>query len=423
MSGGISKLNAAQCAAAVRAGTKARLWDGGGLFLQILGPGRASWRYKYRLGGKEKLLAIGTHADVSLAEARAVHTEARKQVAGGIDPVVRRRLQRAEEIASSGIDFQTVAREWLGKIGPGWSERHRAKSERALERDVYPSLGRLPVAAITAAMVAKALDGVDQRAPETGRRIRQHVALIFDFARVRGYRETNPVVRSPGMSRSTGTAKAKQPAITNLADLGAVLRAAEVSTLSPAVRLASWVLAHTAVRPGELVAAEWCEFDLDSPDPRWTIPRERMKAKGKGTDHAIPLAPAVVSRLKEWRLLSGRGRYVFASAASKHGRITVESLEKAYRVTLGLRDKHVPHGWRSAFSTNAHDALDAKGGRLWDADVIEVALDHELPGGKVRAAYDRGERWQARRQLMNWWADRLHAAVHGADVVDIRRHA
>ena len=89
-------------------------------------------------------------------------------------------------------------------------------------------------------------------------------------------------------------------------------------------------------------------------------------------------------------------------------------------MTLNLRGKHVPHGWRSAFNTLAHDAIDSKGRRLWDEDVVEIALDHTF-GGKVRQAYDRGERWEARRLLMQWWSDQLDQAERGADVVEISR--
>lgn len=112
---------------------------------------------------------------------------------------------------------------------------------------------------------------------------------------------------------------------------------------------------------------------------------------------------------------------MFAStnARNKSGHISVESLEKAYRVTLGLKGKHVPHGWRSAFNTNAHDALDSKGKRRFGEDIVEISLDHTI-GGKVRQAYDRGERWEARQVLMQWWSDQLDSAEKGDDIVELR---
>lgn len=297
---------------------------------------------------------------------------------------------------------------------------HYAKSRRAIERDVLPALGKLPVREISTAMVARAIAGVEERgAVETSSRIRQHVASIFDLARARGLRPDNPVVPFSGTARSSGKHKRKQPALTSLAALGAVLRAAETANLSPAVRMASWLLAHTVVRPGELVPTTWEELDLDSNDPRWTVPRNRMKRKDADRDHAIPLAPAVVERLREWRELTGGTGHVFPSY-SRGGHVTRESLEKAYRVTLGLRGKHVPHGWRTAFSSTANDALDARGRRRFDVDTIEVALDH-LHDGAVRLAYDRGERWEARRHLMSWWAEQLDAALRGTAVDSLRQ--
>ncbi len=143
-----------------------------------------------------------------------------------------------------------------------------------------------------------------------------------------------------------------------------------------------------------------------------------MKTQSRTNDHAIPLSPAVVARLKHWRRISQSSTLVFPStnARNKSGHISVESLEKAYRVTLGLRGKHVPHGWRSAFSTNAHDALDTDGKRQFGEDIVEIALDHTF-GGKVRQSYDRGERWDARKVLMQWWSDQLDSAEKGADIV------
>lgn len=404
----------------VTSGERGRHRDGGSLFLEVSAPGRARWIYRYGKNNTE--YAIGTYADVSLPEARAAHEQAREWVAKGLNPSQQRKLLKAEAEASSVMTFRDLADEWLDAMRPNWSPVHYKKSKQAIARDVTPTLGDLPVASITPAMVHSALEPLAQRAPETASRVRQHLGLIFDRALVRGLRDTNPVVKIAGRTRSTGKLHNKQPALLRLTDLGKVLRDTEAANTSPVVRIALWLLSRTAVRPGELVPTQWSEFELDGDDPRWRVPRERMKTQSRDEPHAVPLSPAVVARLRDWQRVAPKSKFVFAStsARNKTGHIGVEGLEKCYRVTLNLRGKHVPHGWRSAFNTLAHDAIDSKGRRLWDEDVVEIALDHTF-GGKVRQAYDRGERWEARRLLMQWWSDQLDQAERGADVVEISR--
>lgn len=412
-------LNANECAKLVKAGTKGRYKDGGSLFLEITAPGQAAWVYRW--GANNNPYHIGTWADYSIAEARVEHTRAREWVKQGLNPAQQRKVLKVEASTSSTTTFKGLAEDWLESKRSGWSDIHYRKSRRAIERDVYPTLSSLPVSQITPAMVHKALEPLQNRAPESGARVRQHLGQIFDLGRIQGLRHDNPVVVVSGGSRSTGKVSAKQPALLKLADLGKVLRDTESANTSPVVRMALWLLSRTAVRPGELVPAKWNEFDLDSNDPKWQIPRERMKTQSRALPHSVPLSPAVVAKLRDWQRVSRGSAYVFptTSAKSTKGHISVESMEKCYRVTLGLRRKHVPHGWRSAFNTNAHDALDKNGRRLFDVDVVEIALDH-LIGGKVRQAYDRGERWEARKGLMQWWSDQLDQAERGATVLEFR---
>lgn len=409
-------LTAKEAAKLVAEGIPDRHRDGGSLFLVVRAPGQASW--VYRFGPNNDEYAIGTWADVSLPEARAEHEQAREWYRQGLNPVAQRRLLRAQAAASTQMIFRELANEWLDTMKPKWSPVHYTKSRQAIERDVYPALGALPVASITPAMIHRSLEPLEARAPETWTRVRQHVGLIFDLARVKGLRDDNPVVKVAGGARSTGALNRKQPALLKLADLGAVLRNTEAANTTPVVRVALWLLSRTSVRPGELIPARWSEFDLEGKDPRWTIPRERMKTQSRQNDHAVPLSPAVVHRLKEWRRVAPKSHFAFPStnARNKTGHIGVEALEKCYRVTLGLKGKHVPHGWRSAFNTLSHDAIDSKGKRRWDEDIVEVALDHVI-GSKVRQAYDRGERWEARRLLMQWWSDQLDQAERGAEIV------
>ena len=113
------------------------------------------------------------------------------------------------------------------------------------------------------------------------------------------------------------------------------------------------MIAYTAARIGNVITAEWNEFDLGD-SPRWVIPRHKMKMKDRKHDHVILLGPTIVNELRQWKNSTGGKGFVFPSATGrKH--VTHEALEKIYRVTLRLDGKHSPHGWRSSFSTLARE--------------------------------------------------------------------
>ena len=289
-----------------------------------------------------------------------------------------------------------------------WSARHFIKSEHALERDIYTSLGNLPVASITPAMVATAIEDIYKRGVlETATRILQHVNGVFRYAQAKGLCRDNPA----GPAREILPRKkdsGRMPALLELTALGDVLRRAEMARLSPSVRMAHRVCAFTAARIGNVVNAEWREFHLDDEQPVWIIPRAKMKVATRDTDHRVPLCPEIAAELRQWQVVTGRKGYVFPSPAGGNY-IGRESIEKVYRVTLSAEGKHSPHGWRSAFSTLARDNGFAR-------DVVELALDH-AHDKEVDRAYDRGERFFQRVELFNWWGDQLSAAQRGAKII------
>jgi len=209
-----------------------------------------------------------------------------------------------------------------------------------------------------------------------------------------------------------------RPAILEWSGLGDILRSAEAARLSPAVRMAHRLCAFSMARISNIVQAEWPELHLDVETPVWIIPRKKMKAHDRDHDHKIILGPTIAAELRTWRALIGGKGFVFPSpVGGKH--ITRESLEKVYRVTLGLDGRHTPHGWRSALSTLARDTPEDKGGGF-ERDVVELALDH-IHDSEVVRAYDRGKRLEERVRLMHWWDEQLMKAQRGADVLPMKR--
>lgn len=388
-----------------------KLADGGGLHLFITAAGGATWRIKYRIDGKEKIYSIGGYPAVSLAAARVELSEIKSLLRENKDPVTQRRINRAESSAASDNTFEAMAAEWLKMKQREWSAGHYTKSARAFERDIYPAIGKLPIASITPAIVAKAIEDIHKRdVLETATRILQHLNGVFRYAQAKGLSRDNPALPAREIlprKKDTG----KMPALLEFSALGDLLRRAEMATISPSVKMAHRVCAFTSARIGNVINAEWKEFDLESDQPIWNIPRTKMKVKSRLIDHRIPLCPEIVSELRQWQAIFGSKGYVFPSpTGNKH--IGRESIEKMYRVTLGLEGKHSPHGWRSSFSTLARDNGIAR-------DVVELALDH-AHDNEVARAYDRGERFDERIKLFNWWGNQLTAAQHGATIIPLK---
>lgn len=389
----------------------AMLSDGGGMYLTLTPAGTPAWRVKYRLGGKERLYSIGTYPEIGLEAARMAREAVKAYLREGRDPVKERELSRAAAAVASGQTFESLAADWLAKQRKDWSAVHYAKSSRALERDVYPRLGSLPVREITPAMVAGVVEAIVKRgARDTAAKVLQHIGGVFRLAQARGMRDDNPAAPVhevlPAKKQQT-----RMPALLTFPALGGILRGAEAAHLSPAVRMAHRLCAFSVARISNIVGAEWPEFHLEAEVPAWIIPRAKMKSQDRPHDHKIILSPEIAEALREWRRTSGGKGYVFPSpAGGKH--ITRESLEKVYRVTLSLADKHTPHGWRAAFSTLARD-------HGFDREVVELALDH-IHDNDIARAYDRGERLQQRVKLMTWWGEQLTQAQRGASVVALK---
>lgn len=382
-----------------------KLADGGGLHVFITPAGGTTWRVKYRIEGKERLYSVGPYPLVSLAAARVELTVIKALLLKNKDPVVERRVNRAATAAGSDNVFKVVAQKWLAMKKQEWSTVHYVKSQRALERDIYPALGNLPIANITPAIAAKAIEDIHKRGVlETATRILQHLKGVFRYAQAKGLCRDNP---ASAVSEILPRRKAngRMPALLDWPSLGDVLRRAEIARLSPSIRMAHRLCAFSAARIDNVVTALWGEFHLNDEQPIWVIPRAKMKIPTRHNDHRIPLCPEIAAELRHWKeIVGGRGS-VFPSPANEKP-ITREGVEKAYRVTLSLRGKHVPHGWRSSLSTLARDQGFAR-------EVVELALDH-AHDNEVARSYDRGERFTQRVELYNWWGEQLTAAQHGS---------
>jgi len=385
-----------------------KLSDGHGLFLKITPSGTAIWQMKYRHGAKESLISFGAFPEVSIVEARAKRDAARALLRDNRDPVVERRVSRAESATDSSNTFAECAESWLAKRKPGWSESHYTTVSETLGRHILKHIGPLPIAEVTHKLAADVVERLGDRV-DTAHKVRQILAGVFRLAQAQGkFTGDNPADAAREVI-SRRKLRGRRPAFLTWPELGDVLRRAETVNLSAAVRMAHRLCAYTAARMGNVISAEWSELQLEHVDgPRWVIPRAKMKAQDRHFDHVVILGPVIAAELRVWHSRNGSPTtgYVFPAVAGSREFITHESIEKAYRVTLNLKDKHTPHGWRAALSTLARD-------QGFTRDAVELALDH-VHDNETARAYDRGDRLAERVKLAAWWNEQLAAAERGA---------
>ena len=393
-----------------------RLFDSGGLYLEIAPSGGKWWRLKYRIDGREKRLSLGIYPDVPLAGrkdketgiwidgARERRDKARQLLAEGIDPSAHRKAVRKTKTERAANSFEAVAREWHRKFAAQWTVSHREKNLRALERDVFPWLGSRPIADLTAPDLLKVLRRIEARgAADTAHRVRQISGQVFRYAIAtgRGERDLSADLRGAlAPARSTHLAALTEPKA-----IGGLLRAiggySGHLVTKCALRLAPLVF----VRPGELRTAEWQEIDLDRAE--WTIPADKMKTRQA---HLVPLSTQAVAILRELQPLTGQGRYVFPSARSAARPMSNNAVLAALRRMGIAKDEMTGHGFRAMARTVLDEVLNVR------PDFIEHQLAHAVQDPLGRA-YNRTAHLGERRKMMQLWADYLDRLRDGAVIV------
>ena len=405
-----------------------RLFDGDGLALWVSPTGARSWQLRYRLDGTEQTATLGKLERLTLSEARVAADVARKLASEGEHLTAAKHAAKAKRVAETATTFGPFAAAWVTREArrSQWTDSYRIEVEASL-RNHLSRLDRLPMTRITAAIIGPVLIAIEENAPNMLEKVRRRLRAILDDAVEDGILLANPM---PAMRRRRKIERKHYPAVTDQTELGAILRAARATDPCKGIQRAHLLLAFTALRVSEVVGAKWPEFELDGAnlligdtqrtqrDPaagNWSVPRERMKLKTKDRGaHVVPLPPALLATLREWREADGPDAvYVCPAPRDPSKPITAEGVEKFYRNVLALGGKHSPHSWRSAFSTIAREA-----GK--DGDIIESQLDHVV-GDKVAAAYDRAKRIELRRELVTWYERTLIAARDGAAVVKIGR--
>lgn len=379
-----------------------RMFDGGGLYLEVQPTGSKWWRHKFRFGGKEKLLSLGTYPEISLKEARKRRLEARVLLANGIDPGAVRKARKIAPDNFAADSFEIVAREFQLVRAEEWSAPHSTRWLQRLEHDVFPWVGAKSLASITAPELLQVLRRVEARGVrETVHSIQQSCGQVFRYGVSTGRCERNPAADLRGALRPVLVKH--MAAVTEPKALGDLLRAIDDYKGSPITRAALQLSALVFQRPGNVRAMKWADIKFDVDAPVWTIPAAEMKraryGKENGRPHLVLLAPQAVAILKELQPLTGRGRHVFPSLLGE-GRCMSENTVNVALRRLGFdKDTHTAHGFRSSARALIVEKLGVP------PDVIESQLAHAKPG--LGNTYDRAEFVDQRRQMMIAWADYL----------------
>jgi len=367
-----------------------KITDGGGLYLEVMPNGSKYWRMKYRFAGKEKRLAFGVYPDVGLADARGRRDQARKVLAAGNDPGEVKKEAKRLAVQNSENTFEAIAREWHKSRLNAWSENYAGKVMTSMEQDVFPRIGRRPIADIAAAELLSMLRLVEGRgALETAHRVKQNCGQVFLYAVATSRAERNPAA---DLKMALATPKRKHYSHLKADELPEFLSKLEAYE-GHQTKMALKLLLLTFVRTTELRGAEWQEIDFEKAE--WRIPAERMKMK---ENHIVPLSKQALTILKELKILNGKWRYVFPNERRPIQFISENTLLYAlYR--MGYHSRATGHGFRATASTilNEHG---------FPPDHIERQLAH-AERNKIRASYNHAQYLPERRKMMQWWADYL----------------
>lgn len=379
-----------------------KLSDGEGLYLLVNPNGSRYWRLKYRIDGKEKLLALGVYDEVSLSDARIRRNEARNLLAKGIDPgLLKQQKKQSKKIAAKN-SFEAIAREWHAKFLPKWTTKHGSRIIRQLENDIFPWIGKQIISDISAPALLKTLQRIETRgAIETAHRAHQTCGQIFRYAIATGRAERDP---SADLRGALPPAKKKHHAtLTEPKAIGDLLRAINDYQGHFVTKCALRLAPLLFVRPGELRHAEWSEFNFEVAE--WRIPADKMKM---GATHIVPLSTQAMSILKELQPLTGDGKYVFPCIRAPKRPMSENTVNAGLRRLGYTKEEMTGHGFRSMAST----LLNEQG---WNRDAVERQLAH-AERNNIRAAYNYAEYMPVRRKMMQHWADYLDALVNNLKI-------
>ncbi|MGJ0949975.1 tyrosine-type recombinase/integrase [Klebsiella grimontii] len=381
------------------------LVDGDGMFLLIHPNGSKYWRFRFRFGGKQHLMAFGVYPETSLADARQKREEARRLVAAGIDPREHKRVVK-QELAKEAVTFESVAREWH-TANKKWSEEHSRRVLKSLEDNLFSAIGKRSIEELKTRDLLAPIKVVEATGRfEVASRLQQRTTAIMRYAVQSGLIDYNPAQEMAGAVASSN--RVHRPAL-ELKRLPELLHRIDCYTGRLLTRLAVELTLLIFIRSSELRFARWSEINFET--AMWTIPAEREAIEGvkhshRGskmrTPHLVPLSHQALAILIQVHKLSGERDFVFVGDHNPRKPMSENTVNKALRV-MGYDTKVEVCG--HGFRTMACSSLIESG--LWSRDAVERQMSH-MERNSVRAAYiHKAEHLDERKLMLQWWADFL----------------
>ncbi|NND82506.1 MAG: tyrosine-type recombinase/integrase [Gammaproteobacteria bacterium] len=361
-----------------------KMSDCHGLYIYVTKNGGKYWRQKYRINGKEKLLSHGEYPFITLSQARQLRDVARTQVKQGIDPAIEKRAQKTNKLNT----FENIARDWHEAQKDDWSKNNAQKVIISLEKDIFPSLGNVPIGDITTPLLLQALKAIEARgAYEQAKRVSQRCDAVFKFAIASGLLTYNPAQEIQGALKKP---RKRNYNSINAKELPAFLDALAAVNAHPIVKLAAEMLMLCFTRTSELIEAEWSEVDFEQ--GLWEVPANRMKG---GRAHIVPLSNRVLEILEELKRYNGHRQHVFASPNKPRNPLSNNAILQLLK-RMGYAGKMTGHGFRHLASTTLNEMG-------YNPDVIEKQLAHS--DNSTRGVYNKAEYLDDRRKLMQEWSN------------------
>ncbi len=369
-----------------------KLFDGGGLFLQVTPAGGKHWKMKYRqANGKEGLLSFGAYPAVSLEQARRKRDEARSQKASGRDPGEVKRQEKAELQSLATHSFRAMANAWMeltaAKVRPQTVRQYAG----VLDRHLIPALGDMHIKDIRPAMLVETMRDIEKKDKiATCKKACQICSQIMQYSVALGLIEIDPIPSIRTLLKSHRVRH--RAAIIDPLEFGKLLLKID-SYGGEKGYYALRILPYLFVRSIELISAKWNEIDFENAEWRYTVTKTN-------TPHIVPLAPQVVAMLKELHGGTGNGELLFPNMRDyKHPISEVTMIGALRRMGYSPQEMTI-HGFRATARTLLDEVLRER------YDLIEHQLAHTVrdPNGR---AYNRTQHLEERKRMMTRWADYL----------------
>lgn len=369
-----------------------KLFDGGGLFLEITKSGGRHWKLKYRFNGKEKKLALGEYPLITLKEAREKREEAKKLLLNNIDPSIAKQSAKLQSAIDTASTFEATALEWHDTVKEKWSSDYADTILKRMKADIFPQIGGLPIKSITPLILLNALKQIEARGVyETTKRARQYCSQVFRYAIATGRIERDITVDIYGALKHSRVEHHSALDVKDLPDFLNKLEKNE-ARLFPQTKMAIELMLLTFVRTSELLEATLSEIDFSG--KVWVIPAERMKMRKA---HIVPLSNQAIKIMEKLREVNSEWGYLLPSQKAPHKSMSNNTILYAlYR--MGYKGKTTGHGFRALAMTAIKEKLGYR------HEVVDRQLAHSHRNS-VDAAYDRAQFLDERKKMMQEWAD------------------